>query len=245
MFPGRHREGPGVRSATTRRASEVHGMFKTARARWWLFLLLAGATTWAGAQPDKARGTAADATARLAEAKADARLAASLVKNGQKVAAFCVNCHGEGGNSGKPEVPNLAGQNPAYLLEQSRLFAEGRRRDAFMESLFKAMSTDEKAGVALYFAAQPVVAREPARAELGAAGQALYARLCVRCHGADGHGNEKIARIAGQQPVYLALTLKRYRAGSGVRTDPLMVEQARLLSDAQIEALVAHVSAMR
>lgn len=245
MFPGRRREGPGVRGATTRRALEVHGMFNTARAPWWFILLLAGATTWAGAQPGKAGGTAAEAAARLAEARADAKLAASLDKTGQKVAAFCVNCHGEGGNSAKPEVPNLAGQNPAYLLEQSRLFAEGRRRDAFMESLFKAMSTDEKVGVALYFAAQPVVAREPARADLRTAGEALFTRLCVRCHAADGHGNEKIARIAGQQPVYLTLTLKRYRAGSGVRTDPLMVEQARLLSDAQIEALVAYVAALR
>ena len=199
---------------------------------------------WAPAQTDKASLGAADPVGRLAEARADAKLAASLVKTGQKVASFCANCDGEGGNSARPEVPNLAGQNAAYLLEQSRQFAEGRRRDAFMEGLIKALSVDEKVGVALYYAAQPLATRPGARTELRATGQALYARTCFRCHAADGRGTEKIARIAGQQPTYLELTLKRYRAGSGGRADPLMAEQARLLSDAQIEALVAYVSGM-
>jgi cytochrome c553 len=125
-------------------------MRQVAGAKWGLALILAGFTALVWAQADnKARSAAADPPARLAEARADPKLSANLVKTGQKVAAFCANCHGDGGNSGKPEVPNLAGQNPAYLLEQSRLFAEGRRRDAFMEGLFKALSVDEKVGVAL------------------------------------------------------------------------------------------------
>jgi cytochrome c553 len=205
---------------------------------------MACAAGWAPAQTDKASLGVADPVSRLAEARADAKLAASLVKAGQKVASFCANCHGEGGNSVKPEVPNLASQNAAYLLDQSRLFAEGRRRDAFMEGLIKALSVDEKVGVALYYAAQPLAPRPSARTELRATGEALYARTCFRCHAADGRGTDKIARIAGQQPAYLELTLKRYRSGSGPRTDPLMAEQARLLSDAQIQALVAHVSGM-
>lgn len=205
---------------------------------------MACAAGWAPAQTDKASLGVADPVSRLAEARADAKLAASLVKAGQKVASFCANCHGEGGNSVKPEVPNLASQNAAYLLDQSRLFAEGRRRDAFMEGLIKALSVDEKVGVALYYAAQPLAPRPGARTELRATGEALYARTCFRCHAADGRGTDKIARIAGQQPAYLELTLKRYRSGSGPRTDPLMAEQARLLSDAQIQALVAYVSGM-
>lgn len=220
-------------------------MRQVAWAKWVLALFLTGFTALLWAQADnKDRNGAVDPPARLAEARTDPKLNGSLVKTGQKVAAFCANCHGEGGNSSKPEVPNLAGQNPTYLLEQSRLFAEGRRRDVFMEGLFKALSVDEKVGVALYFAGQPVASRPMARAELRASGEALYSKTCFRCHAADGRGNEKIARIAGQQAGYLDLTLKRYRAASGVRVDPLMVEQARLLSDAQIEALVAYVAAM-
>lgn len=215
-----------------------------ANTKWCCALAVIFAAGGAMAQADRLRPGATDAAGRLAEARADAKLAASLIRTGQKAAGFCTNCHGEAGNSVKPEVPNLAGQNVAYLLEQSRLFSEGRRRDPFMEGLFRALSVDEKVGVAMYFAAQPVSPRPAGRADLRASGEALYARTCFRCHAADGLGNDKIARIAGQQPAYLDLTLRRYRAGSGVRADPLMAEQARLLSDAQIEALAAYVSAL-
>ena len=63
--------------------------------------------------------------ARLAELQKNPKLAESVQKTGQKVAAVCANCHGDNGNSTKPEVPNLAGQNTAYLLEQVRQFADG------------------------------------------------------------------------------------------------------------------------
>ena len=85
------------------------------------------------AQPAQARaGAATDLTARFAEAKADPQLGDKLLTIGRKVAAVCANCHGAGGNSSKPTVPNLAGQNPVYLLEQVRQFADGRRRDMWM-----------------------------------------------------------------------------------------------------------------
>jgi cytochrome c553 len=142
-------------------------------------------------------------------------------------------------------VPNLAGQNTSYLFEQMRAFAEGRRKDTFMEGLIKAMSTDEKVGAALFYAGQAVAPQAPADAALVSQGQGLYARTCVRCHGADGLGNEQIARIAGQQRGYLRLTLQRYRAGTGPRLNPLMQAETRLLTNPQIEALVAYVSAMR
>jgi hypothetical protein len=64
----------------------------------------------------------------------------------------------------------------AYLLEQSRLFAEGRRRDAFMEGLFKALSVDEKVGVACTSRPSRWRRGPLARAELRASGEALYAR---------------------------------------------------------------------
>jgi cytochrome c553 len=214
--------------------------------RWSAVLALtcALAAPPAPAQAQRPRAAPADTTARLAEAQADPQLAEALLQRGRKVAGFCANCHGDGGNSLKPEVPNLAGQNTAYLVEQIRQFAEGRRRNEFMEGLIKAMNTDERAGVALFYAAQRVDARPVADAALAAQGADLFQKVCIRCHGAQGRGSEKIARIAGQQPEYLRLTLKRYRSGSAVRMDPLMADNTRLLSDAHIEALVAYVSTM-
>lgn len=197
----------------------------------------------APSQAQNARG-AADVTPRYQEAQASPALAESLAKVGRKVSAVCANCHGEGGNSLKPDVPNLAGQNPAYLLEQLRLFAEGQRRYAFMEGMIKALSTDEKVGMVLFYAAQPVLHKPAANPALAAKGQAYYQKVCFRCHGTDGRGNEQLARLAGQQADYLSTTLKRFRSGGGVRTNPLMTANTQLMTDADIDAVVAYLNSM-
>jgi len=199
----------------------------------------------ASGQSAKARATASvDLAERLAQAQSDAQLQRKLFEVGRKVAAVCTNCHGEGGNSLKPDVPNLAGQNSAYLLEQMRQFADGRRRNMFMEGMIRAMDSDEKVGMVLFYAAQDVARTTPGNPALAAKGQAYFNKTCFRCHGADGRGNAQIARIAGQQAHYLDLTLKRYRAGGGERAKSVMVDNTKLMSDADIEAVVAFVSSM-
>ncbi|NMM84722.1 cytochrome C [Rhodococcus sp. SRB_17] len=220
-------------------------MAKRIHAVLWGALLAVPLSLPVQAQPAKARATAAvDLSARLREAEADPRLSDALFKVGRKVAAVCANCHGEGGNSAKPDIPNLAGQNPAYLLEQLRQFADGRRRNAFMEGLIKAMDSDEKVGMVLFYTAQPVLHKPTTSAALAAKGQAYFQQTCFRCHGADGRGNATIARIAGQQSGYLSTTLRRYRDGTGVRADSIMGSNTRLMSDADIDAVVAFVASM-
>jgi cbb3-type cytochrome c oxidase subunit III len=186
-----------------------------------------------------------DLNARLKEAEANPRLLEAAYKTGAKVAVFCANCHGEGGNSANPDTPNLAGQNTSYLLEQLRQFADGRRRNLFMEGMIKALSPEEKIGVVLHYSTKEVTFKPPVNAALASKGQEYYSKICFRCHGEQGRGNDKIARIAGQQPGYLALTLKRYRDGSGVRTDPLMAANTKSMSDADIAAVVAYVASMQ
>ena len=197
------------------------------------------------AQPAKARATAnVDLDARFKEAQASPQLADDLYKVGRKVAAVCANCHGEGGTSTKPSIPNLAGQNPAYLLEQMRQFADGRRRNEFMEGMIRAMNSDEKIGMVLFYSAQDVVHKPTADKALAAKGQDIFSKNCFRCHGDMGRGNDQIARIAGQQTEYLRSTLKRYRDGPNTRANSIMTPNTKLLSDNDIEALVAFVSSM-
>lgn len=186
-----------------------------------------------------------DLDARLKEVEGNPRQFEASYKAGAKVAAFCANCHGDGGNSVKPDIPNLAGQNPSYLLEQLHQFADGRRRNDFMERLIRALNPDEKIGMVVFYAKQEVVHKPVADAALVNKGREYYGKICFRCHGEDGRGNEKIARIAGQQPNYLNLTLKRYRDGSSIRTDALMAANTRQMSDADIAAVVAYVSSMK
>lgn len=207
----------------------------------WLTLL---STSWA--QTPRAQNSAdVDLNVRLKETEASPRLLEAAYKTGAKVASFCGNCHGEGGNSLVPETPNLAGQNTFYLLEQLRQFADGRRKNLFMEGMIKALSAEEKVGVVLYYSSKEVTFKPPGNAALASKGQEYYSKICFRCHGDQGRGNEKIARIAGQQPGYLAITLKRYRDGSAVRSDPLMAANTKTMSDADIAAVVAYVSSMK
>ena len=210
-----------------------------------LALALFAGLAWQPAAMAQAGRSKVDIDTRLQQAMADPKLADELYKVGRKVSAVCANCHGDGGNSTKPSVPNLAGQNPAYLLEQVRQFADGRRRYEFMEGMIRAMNSDEKIGMVLFYAAQPVTPKPAADAALLAKGQEIFGKNCFRCHGDMGRGNDQIARIAGQQTDYLRSTLKRYRDGPNTRANSIMTPNTKLLTDADIESLVAYVSSMQ
>lgn len=224
----------------------VYVIFSRFRATLLVAVLMCTAAQPALAQAARARSTAdVDLAARLQEVEANPKLTEELFKTGQKVAEVCANCHGHGGNSTQPDIPNLAGQNTAYLLEQLRQFAEGKRRNTFMEGMIKMLKADEKVGMVIFYGRQPVIVKKStANAALLAKGKDYYNKICFRCHATDGHGNEKFARIAGQQPIYLSNTIKHYRSGGGGRTDPLMGATTKLMTDADIDAVVAYVSSM-
>ena len=188
--------------------------------------------------------TQADLQARLHEAQANPELGQKLYGLGKKVAAVCVNCHG--GQSGQAilEVPYLDGQNPAYLVEQIRQFSQGTRKNAFMEGILKAMNRDEMVGMVLFYEKEKLAPRAPKDAAMHARGKAYYERICINCHAANGHGNERLPRIAGQHAGYVDLTLKRYRDGSSVRSDPNMAFVTKGMSDQDIQALATYLETM-
>lgn len=191
-------------------------------------------------------GADIDLAVKLKESLANPAQLEAMVKAGAKVAGFCANCHGDGGNSVKPNVPNLAGQNPAYLLEQMRQFMDGRRRDTdFKQRLIKVLSPDEKIGLNLYYARQSVTYKPATDLVSAAKGKEVYKRECAECHEDDGRGTEKFARVAGQQTGYLSHTLKAYRDGSSARTNRQMTASIRDMSDADIAAVVAYTASMK
>lgn len=167
------------------------------------------------------------------------------VKSGRESAQFCRHCHGEAGISVHPDIPNLAGQNAAYLLDQMNKFAAGKRKNAFMEGLIKALKPEERANIALYFSQQKVMPQPARNTAATEAGAKLYTKLCVYCHGANAHGSDTIPRLAGQQTVYLQQSLMRYRSGSGERIDPRMQSYTRNLKDQDIDNLTAYLASLR
>ncbi|MBW8457398.1 MAG: c-type cytochrome [Thiobacillus sp.] len=181
---------------------------------------------------------------KLTQISQDPAMLSAAIQRGQKDASVCRHCHGAGGNSVLPEVPNLASQNAAYLLEQMNKFVQGQRKSsAFMEGMIKALTPDERIAIALFLSQQPL-AHKPATAH-SAAGKRLYDKLCISCHGATGTGTHLIPRLAGQQEVYLEGSLKRYRSGNGERIDPRMAAYTRNLKDADIRSLAAYLTALQ
>ncbi|MEW5771727.1 MAG: c-type cytochrome [Pseudomonadota bacterium] len=192
-----------------------------------------------------AQGAAGDAEARLAQVMNDAKARAAAAQAGKRAAFFCENCHGATGNSPLEHVPNLAGQNPVYLLNQIDKFGDGRRKDEFMSGLVKVLKPEDRFNIAVFYATQAVQATPSRDARLAQAGLAQYQRACQGCHGAAALGTREVARLAGQRRGYLETALRDYRAAKGTRRDPRMTSVARQLGDEQIRALAAYLSGMK
>ena len=176
----------------------------------------------------------------------------AAIERGHERALLCNYCHGEDGNSKKPDVPNLAGQNPIYLIEQIDRFARGQRKNFVMNSLAKEFSLEDKANLAVFYSSMPV--RQVAYdRNLVLTGKNIYQGLCSNCHGERGIGEADYARIAGQQPRYVSMTLKRFRSnalnpsagGQSGRRSQVMEQFAKNLSDTDIAALAAYIAQMR
>lgn len=112
-------------------------------------------------------GPPADAAAAQAAAETPAAVM-TLIRKGDpdRLMTACASCHGVGGRGGKPEVPRLAGLEPAYLERTLRLFHSGARAsdtDRNMRFFADRLSDAEITALAAYYAAQPGVTAQAAR----------------------------------------------------------------------------------
>lgn len=212
--------------------------------RWMmpLALSLAAQLTWAqyglGELPDD---LVADFEGQRAEVKADPALLREVIEAGRERAIFCNTCHGDDGNAERPTYPALAGQNAAYLLDQIEQFAAGAREKKVMNVLAATFSNREKVTLALYY---ENMQRERPQVDsaLAQRGAAAYQLRCASCHGADGRGEAGYARIAGQQPTYIAKVLREYKGGESPRRISPMYGVAAALDESVIDA-IAHYAA--
>jgi cytochrome c553 len=179
--------------------------------------------------------------------------------SGKARAAACAACHGADGNSLNPEWPSLAGQHEAYLVNALRSFRnckpdECPRQNVLMSGQASALTDEDMANLAAYYATQP---RKPMAADpkLLTAGERLYrggnkdaaVGACIACHGPDGRGNAPAAYpvVAGQHAAYTSAQLKAYRAGQRT-SDPnqMMRNVAARLTDAEIEAVASYIQGL-
>jgi len=196
-----------------------------------LALALAGFS--ANAQsPDRLKNVLAETGSRNA-----------AIEAGRKASSFCANCHGVDGNSKLGEVPNLAGQNPIYLLNQVNKFYTGERKDQWMEPAIKLLNETERLNIVAYYSSMRVM--PPGAVPASQAGRDLFKRTCARCHGEQALGGERFPRLAGQQHTYLVTSLTRYRDRTGTRMEPEMLAMTAALHDTDIRALADYLSSLR
>ena len=169
------------------------------------------------------------------------------IRMGKDRAVLCKQCHGEDGNSTKSDVPNLASQNPVYLLNQIEKFADGRRKNFVMNTLSKNFSRDDKENLAVFYASMKANASKT-NIQLAKKGQALYVKQCSSCHGTQGAGKSDYARLAGQKTHYVEMTLRNFRdrlkssSKQVNRNNSIMELITKELSDDDVEALAAYVA---
>ncbi len=157
----------------------------------------------------------------------------------------CQRCHGRDGHSRNGRCPNLAGQDPYYLLQQLQHFHDGRRRDFQMQSIAKSISDADKVAVALYFSNMPPRPSGTKSSAQAARGAPLFRHRCAQCHGAQGQGLYGYPRLAGQLPGYIRMTLHEFRKPDSRRRVSIMREIASILSEEEIQALAAYISTLK
>ncbi len=72
---------------------------------------------------------------------------------GRNLAAACANCHGSNGVS-RQGMPNLAGQQRTYLVQQMQDFRSGARPATVMHQISKGYTDEQIEALAAFFAAQ-------------------------------------------------------------------------------------------
>jgi cytochrome c553 len=185
------------------------------------------------------------------ERKSDAAHGAVIVAQGTPQGApACAQCHAFNGVSdASGAFPRLADQSAYYLATQLRAFASGVRTSALMSPIAKALSPDDIADVAAYYAQvqAPFLPLKPADPVLIKRGEELAKaggpeRLhCDNCHGPGGSGEPPaIPYLGGQYAHYIAFTLQMWQQGYRKTSPDNMAVIAKQLDDQEIAAVAAY-----
>lgn len=173
---------------------------------------------------------------------------------GKAKSASCAACHGPDGNSPTPAFPRIAGQHAGYLVKQLQDYKSGDRVNATMNGMAAALSDQDMADLAAYFASQaPTIGTaDPAQVELGetiyrAGNQATGVAACSACHGPAGAGNPmaNFPSLQGQYADYTVLQLNHFRAGERANDAGAMMRGvADKMTDAEIQAVAQYIQGL-
>ncbi len=173
---------------------------------------------------------------------------------GKTKSATCAGCHGADGNSVNPDWPNLAGQGAGYLDKQLKDFKQGARKNATMAPMAMALSEQDRADLAAFYASQPV--------KVGAADEALVEEgqkiyrggnpasglaACIGCHGPAGAGNPaaKFPAVGGQHAQYVVNQLNAFKSGERDNDAGKMMRNiAGKMSEQEMKAVASYIQGL-
>ena len=158
------------------------------------------------------------------------RVASGDTRNGAFVALNCAACHGDHGVSPTPFIPTLAGMDSTVIYKQLDDYRSGKRLWGVMGAIATALTAQDSADVAAYFAGRPE-GLPPVQGEgIPKSGHSLRQtnpalRLvfagdpgrgippCAACHGPGGHKLGAPA-LKGQHAAYIERQLAAFAQGS-------------------------------
>ncbi len=150
---------------------------------------------------------------------------------GKVASASCGKCHGADGISHDPMVPNLAGQEPVYLVNAIKAYRDHQRSS---EAQMPAKTDEQIENLAAYYSIQKV----EASVEDELSGQELAAK-CNRCHSpASGERKLTVPSLNGQNYDYLVKAMQEYRREE--RDNSMMHKMSSRYSDEMIETLATY-----
>jgi cytochrome c553 len=166
------------------------------------------------------------------------------IAEGKRVAeASCAGCHGLSGIAKVKDTPHIAGQRPAYLYLELRVYQEGTRGNTLMNNVVKFLSDDALVKVAAYYAnlepAQPAagssVKAGPAKSDPANAGKAAAAG-CAGCHGETGISKiPGMPNLVGLDPKFIVASVKAYK--NGQRKHDMMKTLVSAINDAELDSI--------
>ena len=167
---------------------------------------------------------------------------------GKEKANLCGICHGQDGNTKRDFIPNLAGQNPKYLIHQFDQFATGKRKNYVMSQLADKLTLEERVNLAVYFSKQTPAVFVPKKVNKkltkasSEKGRALYVSNCQVCHGQEAEGHDQLPRLASQPATYLMKTLEKFKTNHRDRSNSPMTAIAQQLSNDQIRDVSVYLA---
>ncbi|MCF8199594.1 MAG: cytochrome c4 [Sulfuritalea sp.] len=192
-------------------------------------------------------GTIALQTEAAPVAKADSKRVAEIVRS------RCSLCHGPEGESASAVYPRLAAQHPDYIVKQLTDFREGRRKSDTMSDMAKDLKDEEIAGLAEYFSGKKAAVRQPGDVDFAAVGKFIFQRgnpysgvpACASCHGPNGHGTQRLPRLAGQHRAYIEIQLKEFSKRERTNDNAVMHTVAAKLTELETRAVATFISGLQ